>query len=75
MGKSIKLDSLVDPNVQQVILSFSRNDYFALRIFFSRLDKENLLGDEFCQLVDRFNNSIIDIVDCSGTSLFDSQRV
>lgn len=73
--KVCSLDSLLDSWVPQVYICLSKNDYFALRLLLDSLHKKSLMSDEDYKIVERFNNGIIDIVDCLGTSLFDSQRV
>lgn len=69
------LDSLIDSSLDQVYLCLSKKDYFVLRLLFKSLDKKNLLSPGDRIIVERFNNSIIDIVDCVGTSLFDRERI
>ena len=56
---------------KQVYLCLSVHDYFALRAVLSRLSDKGLLSGNDRILLERYNNSIIDIVNYVGESLFD----
>ena len=65
------LQDLVDATDKQVYLCLDTHDYFALRVTLQRLADKGLLSDHDKILLERYNNSIIDIIDYVGESLFD----